>query len=311
MTHQYQRDTDQVHEIELESSITLVSWKGLVCPAGGTIGVEVFSHHVGANSNVEVDIKKPNGSTLETLSGVMLGNRFNGEYTFDEDEELGSYSLTARLPDHALRTDSTIPLNLVPRISVTNQAWSVEQVTTGDTVTLSADTENLADHSQVKITILQQDSLNAHDIVAQFTTQVRSNRIEVDWEFDFHRPRRSIPTQEETQPYGASYQHPNFFWTAEAYGQRFGFNQESGLLQFIEWIEIQLIGATSDDQYRLFFPDGSEREGSFDSNGVVRVNDAPPGSYRIEIVSEEEESDSDDESYQHEDSGEFDEEESV
>ena len=56
---------------------------------------------------------------------------------------------------------------------------------------------------------------------------------------------------------------------------------------FKDWIEIRLKSADGkpkpDEKYKITFADGTERDGNLDGEGVARIEDIPPGPYRVDF----------------------------
>ena len=73
----------------------------------------------------------------------------------------------------------------------------------------------------------------------------------------------------------------------DVYRKRFGHKQESGLLEFKDWIEISLVDFSGnpvpDEDYNLYLPDGSEKSGKLDSEGLATVKDVPPGKFHVKF----------------------------
>jgi hypothetical protein len=73
-----------------------------------------------------------------------------------------------------------------------------------------------------------------------------------------------------------------------------GLHAESSLLQFQDWIEIRARDAfrtpVADASYTLHLPDGTQREGTLDSDGLAREEDLPPGPLRVEFDTEDDRS---------------------
>ncbi|MCK5342498.1 MAG: hypothetical protein KAR20_03790, partial [Candidatus Heimdallarchaeota archaeon] len=121
--------------------------------------------------------------------------------------------------------------------------------------------------------------------------------IEAEWEYEYHEDTDEIPTDEEMKKYGKTYNPPEYFFVIDVYGQRFGENQESNLLEFKDWIEIELkeevkgpFGGEEEEEnpfaneeYVVTFADGSEQRGNLDENGMAKAEDVPPGKIKIEF----------------------------
>jgi hypothetical protein len=66
-----------------------------------------------------------------------------------------------------------------------------------------------------------------------------------------------------------------------------GLHAESSLLQFQDWIEFVIrdpLGSVlSDWTCTATFPNGDTRRGTTDSDGVLRIDEAPPGPTTIDL----------------------------
>ena len=125
----------------------------------------------------------------------------------------------------------------------------------------------------------------AHDFVTRLACQVMDGKIEVEWEYEYHEDTDEIPTDEEQKKYGDKYNPPEYFFTIKLDRTEFGRDQESGLLKFKDWVEIVLKDRAgqpmADENYSVEFADGTTRDGSLDSDGCARIEDVPPGRYRV------------------------------
>jgi hypothetical protein len=173
-------------------------------------------------------------------------------------------------------------------INITNLKWGQEEARRGDIVKLSADIEGIPDDSEVMIYIYEHDQDGAHDFIAKFPVIVKDKKIETEWEYEYHEDTDEIPTDEELKEYGRSYNPPEYFFVVDVYGAKFGKEQESGLLEFKDWIEISLKDekgvAMGDIEYELTLPDNSTRKGKLDSNGRATEKDVPPGRSKVRFL---------------------------
>jgi hypothetical protein len=292
---EYKKQTDEVHEVKLDSKITNVNWKQKIATVGDTVSFFVQTHYVGSGSEIEVKFEDKKGkirlSTGDepgkmkgTVSGKVYGDQFMGTIVVPEKarEEL---KFTVKLNKHGLEMKSK-PIPVFPKINVTNLKWGQKEARRGDIVKISADVENLPDEAEVMIIIYEYDQDGAHDFITKFPSRVKNKKIETEWEFEYHEDTDEIPTQEEEEKYGKNYNPPEYFFVIDTYGQIFGDEQESGLLEFKDWIELVLFDGTGaeipDIGYRLKLPDGNQRSGKLDENGYAKEDDIPPGKVTIE-----------------------------
>lgn len=275
----YKKQTDEIHEITLESEITAAEWGSKVATVGSQAYLEVWTHFVGSGSEIEIEVEDNSGKKIETIKGQVFGGYFANSLVVPE-KATKELTFTAKLPDHGLEKKSGI-LKVNPSFKVTNLKWSKKEARRGDLVKLTADTEGLADGTEVMVSIFEHDQDGAHDFITKVPTRVKGRRIEAEWEYEYHEDTDEIPTDEEMKKYGGSYNPPEYFFVVDGHGQRFGERQESGLLRFKDWIEIaitedseEVVGET---EYELALPDGSVRKGKLDSSGRAREEDVLPG----------------------------------
>ena len=299
---EYKKQTDEVHEVKLDSKITNVNWRQKIATVGDTVSFFVQTHYVGSGSDIEVKFEDKKGkirlSTGDepgkmkgTVSGKVYGDRFMGTIVVPEKarEEL---KFTVKLKMHGLEMKSK-PIIVFPKINVTNLKWGQKEARRGDIVKLSADVENLPDEAEVMIVIYEYDQDGAHDFITKFPCRVKNKKIETEWEYEYHEDTDEIPTQEEKEKYGKNYNPPEYFFVIDFHGQIFGDKQESGLLEFKDWIEIELRddegNVIGNEDYVLHLPDGKERRGTLDENGIAKEKDIPPGKVIIEFINSDEE----------------------
>jgi len=287
---EYKKQTDKVHEVTLDSKITNVNWRQKVATVGDRVSFFVQTHYVGNGSDIEVKFEDKKGKVkLSTgdepgtmkgiISGKVYGNRFMGTIIVPEKarEEL---KFNVKLNKHGLEMKSK-PIVVFPKINVKNLKWGQKEARRGDIVKLSADVENLPDGAEVTILIYEYDRDDTHDFITKFPCKVKNKKIEAEWEYEYHEDTDEIPTQREMEKYGNNYNPPEYFFEIDFNGQLFGDKQESGLLEFKDWIEIELRDAfgnlLSDEEYVIRLPDGTERRGRTDSTGNLREEGLPPG----------------------------------
>ncbi len=284
MDLKFTKSTDTEHEIKLESSLISASWRSGKAIAGQTATFEVLTAFVGEGAPIKITGKSENGKKLGKIKDVIKRNKYVGEFEIPEDTELDDkVFFEVELPKNDIEGESNrIPV--FPPVQVFNLRWSAKEARRGDILTLSADVNGLRDHSEVTVIIYEYDRDSAHDKIIELPATVMNKRIELLWEYEYHEDTDEIPTQEELDKYGGKYNPPEYFFTVKVEDTEFGVEQESGLLEFRDWIEIKLVNPTGNEEYVLRFPDGSERRGRFDNEGVLREENIPPGRYSIEVT---------------------------
>jgi hypothetical protein len=287
MDLKFSKATDSAHVVKLTSSLIYAAWRCGGAPIGQTAPLEVVTSFVGQGASIKITGKSEAGKNLGTASGKINNNVFVGELTIPDSVKIGDMVyFEADLSANGVKGESNrVPA--VPPIEVTNMKWSAPEARRGDILTLSATVKGVADKTEVKMYIMEYDADGAHDKIAELPATVDKNRLELKWEYEYHEDIDEIPTQEEMQKYGKSYNPPEYFFVVEIMGSTFGKKQESKLLLFKDYIDIVLTTQSGtpipDEDYVLYMPDGSQRNGKLDKAGRAMERNVPPGDFRVEF----------------------------
>lgn len=287
MEPKFEKSTDVKHKVVLESEIQLAVWKKQRAPAGQNVGFEVLTFDVGDGAPIEVVGKSEKGKKLGRWEGEVRRSRYVGSFPIPEDIELNDQVyFEVNLPKHGLRTKSN-KIPVIPTIVVTTLKWSEREVRRGDEVQLSADVKGVPDGTEATIKIWEYGRNDCHEIVTKFHPSVGNKKIELFWKYDYYGDTEEICTEEELQKYDKHYNPPKFYFTIEFEGQIFGERWESGLLEFKDWIGINLLNASGkpvpNEEYILHFPDSTSKKGRLDSKGQAKEENVPPGKVEIEF----------------------------
>jgi hypothetical protein len=164
--------------------------------------------------------------------------------------------------------------------------WDRAEVRRQDVVKIQAQFVDMPDEIDIEVKIYEYSDQGHHDPVAGIPTQIAGNKIDVLWQFDYHGNTGQIPTHAELQPYNKQYSHPEYFFVIVIDGIRIGEKQESGLLKFIDYKEIEHTDCEGtpipNEKFTAYFADGTTRQGQLDENGRARLDDVPPGEIQIE-----------------------------
>jgi len=283
----YNKGTDQEHEIKLDSELISALWRAGEAVVGQTVKLEVLTAFVGNGASIKIKGKSEKGKSLGSLSGEIKNNVFIGELEIPEDIELDDQVyFEVKLSKNGLDGESNrIPV--VPAVEVKNMKWSAEEARRGDVLKLSAEVENVWDGTEVAVTIYEYDNDGIHDKITELQATVKDKKIEIDWEYEYHEDTDEVPTQEEMERYGKSYNPPEYFYVIDIRGQKFGTGQESKLLLFKDYIEIELVNQLGEpvpeEEYKVTLPDGTTKEGKLDKDGRAVVKDVPPGKCIVEF----------------------------
>ena len=287
MELKFTKSTGKEEKVKLDSFLVYACWTSGKAIGGQKAGVEVGTAFVGNGASIKITGKSEKGKKLSKLDGNIRGNKFVGELDIPEDIEVGDFVyFEVKLPKNSLSGESErIPA--FPPLQIDNLRWSAAEARRGDTLKLSAEARGVRDGTPATLTIYEHDQDGAHDKITELPATVDKEKIEVSWAYEYHEDVDEIPTEEQMQRYGRHYNPPEYFFTVKIEGNEFGRKQESGLLNFKDWVDVTATRADgtpcADSEYKITLADGSTREGRLDSAGQVRIEDVPPGHYRIFI----------------------------
>jgi len=271
-------NTDKLEKVKLESSIEQVMWTRTTAAPKGKVGIDVFTQFVGNNSEISIKISDKSGKTFETIKAKMSGNHFWKQITVPEKAKEELYA-EVKLPKHSLSKKSN-GLYLFPLVEIKNLKWDKQEARRGDILKLTADIKGLADGNEAEIQIWEHDSDEAHDLITKFPALVKNRKVEAEWEFEYHEDTDDIPTEEESEN---GYNPPEYFFRINIGGV----SADSGLLEFKDWIEIELEeedgSPIAKEEYVIKLPNGEERKGKLDQDGYCKEEDIPPGRIQIEF----------------------------
>nr|MBN2276486.1 hypothetical protein [candidate division Zixibacteria bacterium] len=281
----FSKATDSEHEIKLDSHLISAIWRSGVAYAGQAAGFEVETAFVGNQADIKITGRSEKGKKLGKVSGNIRNNKFIGEMDIPEDTEIGDeIYFEVELSKNGLSGESN-HIMVLPPVEITNMKWSDAEARRGEILKLTADVKNVAGGTPATVTIYEFDRDKAHDKITTIPTEIQKEKLEVLWEYEYHEDSDEIPTQAELDKYGGTYNPPEYFFTITIGDTEYGKKQESGLLEFKDWIELQLIDDEGypipDKEYELTLPDGTTREGKLDEEGRVRIEDIPPGNFTI------------------------------
>lgn len=270
--------TGEVKKIKLESSIQQVYWTRRAACAGGNIGLEVFTHYVGNNAELKIELTDKSGKGHGNFSDKIHGNHFWAPIMVPADAKEELYA-TVKLSKHGLSHKSG-PLIILPPVQISNVKWAKKELHRGDVVRLAADITNAPDGVEASIEIWENDSDGAHEFITRFPATVKNKKIEADWEFIYGGDVRVIPIAKETEK---GYEQPTLFFKVIVGAV----SAESERIPFKDSLDFELVDADGkpvpNAEYILHLPDGSEQQGKVDGEGKAHEKDLPPGRVQVEI----------------------------
>lgn len=271
-------DTDKPKEVKLTSSIEQVVWTNKSGAPGGKVGLQITTQLVGNNSEVSVQISDKSGSTFDTIKKKMFGGKCWVQVTVPEKakDELFAEVKLSKLS----LTKKSNGLVVYPPIEIKNLKWDRDEVHRGDIVRITAEVSNVYDGAEAEVQIWEHDSDNAHDFIASIPVNIKSKKIETEWEFQYVDDTDDIPTEEETEN---GYHWPEYFFRVVIGGK----SEDSKVMKFNDWVDFDfnLDNETSltNNKINLITADGKKREETVDDQGKLHLENLPPGPIQILI----------------------------
>jgi hypothetical protein len=289
----YTKPSGSPQKIKVDSNLIYVLWKCGIAHADTEAPFIVRTSLVGEGAEVKVKLKNDSGKTYEKISGKMTGNWFHGWMPIPEKVKIGDMLyLEVELPKQGLDGESNqIPAG--PVIKAKSMKWSQNEVKRGDVVKMQAEFIDLPDKTEAIVRVYEYDQSGNNLPVVSIPTEINGNKLEVQWEFQYHDDTMQIPTQNELEPYSKKYQQPQYFFVVEIEGALLGTKQESGLMKFMDFVEFTLQLESGeplpDHDVVLNFADGSQQKTKSDKDGVVTYKNISAGEVTVEIPDESDE----------------------
>ncbi|MFQ5498508.1 MAG: hypothetical protein ACE5FH_02445 [Candidatus Zixiibacteriota bacterium] len=158
--------------------------------------------------------------------------------------------------------------------------WSVREAEVGQKVTMKVITAGIEDGTKATLDIYVRDLSFASQHLATICTEVRSDRIEQEWELTIDD--KLLNLQDEKMETGR-YSVP-FYYFVVAIDT---LTERSGLLKYKDWLELTVKDedgkALADKEYTVLFPNGKICTGTLDANGYVKIEKTPPGRMKLKM----------------------------
>lgn len=287
MMPDYTKPSGETHKIQVESRLIYAIWTQPRAHAEQEAGLEVRTSFVGNGAKIKITCYTDNGKKLEKMEGVVLNNRFKGKMVIPAKVKPDDMIyFEAKLPKHGLSVDSnSIPVR--PAIQVTSIQWDRQEVKRKETVTMTCQfTDGVMDGDDATVIIYEHNPNSCDFKVVAIPTTIKNNKVEMQWEFDYQDSVEQIPTEDELQPYQKSYANPQFYFIVLIDGIRVGENRESGLMTFKDNIDLLLNDEEgkprSGEKYTITFADGTQQQGTLDTEGKAHIDKTVPGPIRVE-----------------------------
>jgi hypothetical protein len=243
---------------------------------------------VGDGAKVKATLYTAKGKKLDKVEGVMTLNRWRGKVVIPDKVKPGDFVyLEVELPKHGLSIESNeIPVR--PPIEVSSMKWSKSEVERDEEVTMTCVfTNGVEEGDKVTVIVYEYDNDGYHDKVVTIPTIIKDNKVEIKWKFIYQEDTDDIPTREQLEKYGKSYNPPEYFFVVMVDNIPVGSRQESGLLEFKDRVEIKLVAEPSypigNVKYILHLADGNTRKGTLNNNGSAKEVGIAPGPIEVEF----------------------------
>ncbi len=250
--------------------------------AGQETELEVKTSMVGNGAKIKITCKNESGKKLGKSEGVVFNNKFSGAVlTPDNVKPDDMVFFEAELPKHGLKGESnSIPAR--PAIVATKLQWDRKEVKREDIVTLTCQFKSGVEDGDEAIVSIYEHNPNSCDIkVVSIPTTIKGDKIEMQWKFDYQDDAVFIPTDGEMQPYKKNYANPQFYFMVVVDGVKIGEKRESGLMKFKDSVKLTIVddcGSLLKEQTCVLqLPDGAQRKGVSDGNGIIEYDALPPG----------------------------------
>ena len=304
-------ETGAFHTVPMPSSLAWAAWDRPVVVAGGTVRLTVQAAFVGRGSPLRVTLKDARDRTIGRAEGAVHRDRATVALAVDAraaDRDPGGVLAAAdvELPELGLSVVSA-PLRVLPFAELDRAEWGQAEAREGDPVVLScrvtgsrAGVERLEGRLSTVQVLRGEDGGGAEGLDALFEpvvalrVPVRDGRVETTWRVGFDAEGRSqLATQaeldaaaERTGAEPATYAPPLWRFRVDLAG----LEAKSPDLAYRDWVEFAFTGA-DDEPYAdlgvtVEHPDGRRTEATTGDDGVVRVEPAPPGPYRVVEIRE-------------------------
>lgn len=287
METNFNKAADSSHQVSLQSSLVYAVWKSGTAQPGRDCYFEVGTSFVGFGAPIEIKVKSQEGKILASISDKIINNKYVGKARIADEAKIGDLAyFQVKISSVSLEGESE-RISIVPPIKVSNLSWSAAEARRGDVLTIKADVKNVNEGVPAKVIIFEADQDGANDRICEIETTVRNEKIQLDWEYEYHEDTDEIPTQAELERYGRGYNPPEYFFVIEIDKQEFGRDQESGLLTFKDFLEIQANqgdgSVMANEDVVVHLPDGSEKRATLDANGYCKLEGIPPGRCTVEF----------------------------
>jgi hypothetical protein len=142
-------------------------------------------------------------------------------------------------------------------------------------------TVGFGDGTPARLSVFEFDLNGSHTFVTELSGKVQSNKVEVEWEFEYLKDVGLLPDKFEDEE--AVYSAPAYFFELVVGGKK----ATSALIEFVDSVEVELRDEEDEviphARFIAYFADGSRREGRLDAQGYYPLENVPPGNVHFQF----------------------------
>jgi hypothetical protein len=162
--------------------------------------------------------------------------------------------------------------------AITKAEWSPKKARDGEKVKMLVETAGFEPSAKATFEVWQRD-YNRADRKIQTINDIPldGEKAEAEWTYSY----QSGPEPAPNDPVAFKYSSPLFYFIVRIENVQ----GRSGFLEYKDWIEIELRdedgNVVANQEYILYLPDGTVRNGKLDQNGYKKETKIPPGYCRV------------------------------
>ncbi|MDH4275907.1 MAG: hypothetical protein OEW08_12800 [Gammaproteobacteria bacterium] len=231
---------------------------------------EVMAALVGNGAEITITGKDAKGKAFFKEQGKVSGGKYFGNVNLPDNLK-SPVTLTAELVKYQV-TKTSLPLTVMPAITVSSLKWDRSQVRRKEKVGLTGRIVGYKGVSAM-LTIFKFSEMGAHLPITRIPVAVKEGKFQTEWNFFFKGSTKVIPTAEEQKKHGDSYSKPSYFFCVSDPPSAV----KSNLMEFVDSVNILVINPVKDTQYKVKTADDNVSVVSPDAQQWVILKDIAPG----------------------------------
>jgi hypothetical protein len=297
----FQGNTDKEETFKFTSLLLEAGWLDPIGYVNGSASLEVRTLYVAHGSKIKVTVKDKEAKTLETVEGFVYADFFRKKIALTPAHAPGIF-FEVELPDHGLKAVGQ-KLAVKPAIRVFEPTWkdkatgkAVTEIKRGMDLQIEAKTEGLPDGADASITIRERhgDHEGAHDIIS-IPVQVKADKLSLLWRFEYPNDTLRFASKGERGRTEEKYAPPKIFFEAWAHGA----GAKGPAADFMDFVVVEVTDSAGnpnpEQKVRVTLPDGTVKELTPDSEGLVKIAATQPGRVDVEPIPASQETESESE----------------